>query len=96
MTDISKNAELQQSRITAVMCRMFFWCGIMLFDSSLKKYGGFNHFIAGKIFRWKLDYLELSITYKIRFAWVHNNDYYYYDGYHNCLHFGCFRASYGT
>jgi len=29
----------------------FFKYGINIFDSKLKKYGGFNHFIAGKIFK---------------------------------------------
>jgi len=38
---------------------MFFWFGIQLFDSRLKEYGGFNHFIAGKIFKWKYCYLSL-------------------------------------
>lgn len=32
----------------------FFKYGIDVFDSRLRKYGGFNHFLAGKIFRWKL------------------------------------------
>jgi hypothetical protein len=27
---------------SSVMCRMFFWCGIILLDSRLKEYGGFN------------------------------------------------------
>lgn len=40
---------------------MFFWFGIQLFDSKLKKYGGFNHFIAGKIFKWKFTYLVISL-----------------------------------
>jgi len=76
--------------------KMFFWCGIFLFDSKKKEYGGFNHFIAGKIFRWKLDYLQLSITYKIRFLFKYEDDNYFYDGYHNIIQVGCFRASFGT
>jgi hypothetical protein len=86
--------------IARVMCRtfsqMFFWCGVFWFDAKKKEYGGFNHFIAGKIFRWRLCYLETSITYKIGFRWIHNNNEYYYDGYHNHILFGCFRLSYGT
>lgn len=75
---------------------IFFWCGIMLFDSRLKEYGGFNHFIAGKIFRWTLSYLEISITYNIDLLWRYKSDYHYYDGYHNCIHIGFLRISFGT
>src|SRR5574343_644933 len=71
------------------MCRtfskMFFWFGIQLFDSSLKKYGGFNHFIAGKIFRWKYCYVIIALRRQWRFEWIHEDDAYYYDGYHNSI-----------
>jgi hypothetical protein len=76
--------------------KMFFWCGVLLFDAAQKQYGGFNHFLAGNVFRWKLCYLELSLTYKLRFKWVHECDYHYYDGYHNHLHLGFLRVVYGT
>lgn len=35
--------------------------GISVFDARLKEYGGFNHFIAGKIFRWQLHYLDIYL-----------------------------------
>lgn len=41
--------------------KIFFKWGIFIFDANDYKYGGFNHFIAGKIFRWKLDYLIFNI-----------------------------------
>lgn len=84
----------------SVMCRtfsnMFFWFGIQLFDSRLKEYGGFNHFIAGKIFRWKYSYLSIAIRKQWRFEWIHESDDYYYDGYHNSITIGCLQVSYGT
>lgn len=86
--------------LCGVMCRnfskMFYWCGIYLFSAKKYEYGGFNHFIAGKIFKWKYCYMDISITYKIKFIRIHNSDDYYYDGYHNCLWIGCVRISYGT
>ena len=96
----SDKPQKSQLNILAVMCRtfsqMFFWCGIFLFDARKKEYGGFNHFLAGNVFKWKYTYAEISITYKLGFRWVHNDDNYYYDGYHNHILFGCFRLSYGT
>lgn len=84
------------NRIINKINRMFFWCGVLLFDSSNKEYGGFNHFLAGKIFRWKFSYVEISITYNIRLKWIHEDDYFYYDGYHNRIHIGFIRIIYGT
>jgi hypothetical protein len=75
---------------------MFFWFGIQLFDSKLKKYGGFNHFIAGKIFRWKFTYLVISLRRQWRFEIIHEKPDFYYDGYHNSITFGCLQISYGT
>ena len=60
--------------------KMFYWFGIYLFNSKKIEYGGFNHFIAGKIFGWKLSYLDIAITYKIKFLWIHKLPQYYYDG----------------
>lgn len=84
----------QAKKKESTFSKMFFWCGIFLFDAQKKEYGGFNHFIAGKIFRWKYDYLELSITYKLGFRKSFEDV--YYDGYHNHILFGCFRVAYGT
>ncbi len=74
----------------------FFKYGIDVFDSRLKKYGGFNHFLAGKIFRWRLCYLTIYLNKKWKFKRIHNNDEYYYDGYHNSLWIGFVHISYGT
>ena len=62
--------------------------GISVFDSRLKKYGGFNHFVAGKIFRWRLCYLDIYFERKFKFEIVHNDENYYYDGYHNHIWIG--------
>jgi hypothetical protein len=75
---------------------VFFWFGIQLFDSRKIEYGGFNHFIAGKIFRWKFCYLSIAIRKQWRFKWIHESDDYYYDGYHNSITIGCLQISYGT
>lgn len=79
-----------------LLSKMFFWFGIQIFDSKLKEYGGFNHFIAGKIFRWKYCYLVISIVYQFKFFRIHNDDDSWYDGYHNCLQIGFLRINYGT
>jgi hypothetical protein len=70
--------------------------GIHVFDSKLKKYGGFNHFIAGKIFMWRLCYLDIYLKRESKFEIIHNDDYYYYDGYHNSIWIGWILISYGT
>ena len=75
---------------------IFFWFGIYLFDSRKLEYGGHNHFLAGKIFRWKLDYLVLSIRKSFDFCWHHERQEDYYDGFHNCIQIGFFQISYGT
>jgi hypothetical protein len=92
MENNDKNTPIPQSCKTAVMSRMFFWCGLMLFDYGKKENGGFNHFIAEKIFMRKLHYLELSITYRIHFDYKK----FYYDGNHTYYHFGCVRLIYGS
>lgn len=74
--------------------KMFYWCGIYLFNSNKYEYGGFNHLLAGKIFRWKYSYIDISITRKIKFKHIRNSYDYYYDGYHNCLWIGCVRINY--
>jgi hypothetical protein len=79
-----------------IIGKMFFWYGINLFDGKLKKYGGFNHFIAGKIFRWKYTYLTISFRKQFKFEHIHQDENYYYDGYHNSLTIGCLQISYGT
>ncbi len=73
--------------------KIFFWCGIRLFDSRSKKYGGFNYFISRKIFKWLYGYIEISITYKFKFK-VHKSDILYYDGYHNFIHMGFIKIDY--
>ena len=75
---------------------MFFWFGIQLFDSSRKECGGFNHFIAGVIFRWKFDYIVICIRKQWSFKWIHEDKEFYYDGYHNCINIGILQISYGT
>jgi len=99
-TNVPNENESPAISVGAVICRtfsqMFFWCGISLFDASKKEYGGFNHFLAKNIFKWKYNYIEISITYKFGFRWMHNNEQCYYDGYHNHILFGFFRLSYGT
>ena len=95
--DINEKPALSKM---AVMCRtlskMFFKYGIDLFDSRLKEYGGFNHFLAGKIFRWKYHYLTIYLKKQFRIERIHRNDDYYYDGYHNSFWFGWVLISYGT
>lgn len=83
-------------RIYNKLNNMFYWCGIYLFNTRLYKYGGFNHFIAGKIFKWKYSYMFISITYNIRFKNQYKDEDTYYDGYHNSLHIGFIRIDYGT
>ena len=98
--EINNQAEKKQWTLYGVMCRSwsntFFKYGINLFDSRLKKYGGFNHFIAGKIFRWKFCYLSIALRKQCRFELIHESDGYYYDGYHNSLWLGWVLISYGT
>lgn len=73
----------------------FFKYGIEIFDSSLKKYGGFNRWIA-KLFGWKYSYLAISLHKSFKFNHIYNNDEYYYDGYHNSIQIGFLIISYGT
>jgi hypothetical protein len=73
------------------MKNMFFWCGIMLFDTSLKQYGGYNHWIA-KIFRDKYWYLAISLHWQFNFKYTST----YYDGTHNMKNFGFITIAYGT
>lgn len=79
-----------------MMNKMFFKWGIDLFDSRLKKYGGFNHFLAGKIFRWKLCYLTIYLKWAWDWEWEHRQEECYYDGYHNHISLGFVLISYGT
>ena len=74
----------------------FFKYGIEIFDSRLKKYGGFGHFIAGKIFLWRLYYLTIYIKKEFKISRIHENEEYYYDGYHNSIWIGFVLISYGT
>ena len=76
--------------------QMFFWFGIELFDSRKIEYGGFNHFIAGKIFKWKYCYLIISVEKQFKFNRSHEDDMNYYDGYHNYINIGFINISYGT
>lgn len=81
-------------RILKRLDDMFFWFGIQLFDSKLKKYGGFNHFIAGNIFQWKYSYLIIEL----KWAWAFDSSFEenYYDGFHNYWNFAFLHISYGT
>ena len=79
-----------------IMSNTFFKYGINLFDSRLKKYGGFNHFLAGKIFRWRYRYLTISLKKEFKIEIIHRDDNYYYDGYLNSLWLGWVLISYGT
>lgn len=78
------------------LSKMFFWFGIEIFDSRKIEYGGFNHFIAGKVFKWKYCYLSIQLRKQWRFEWVHEDDMFYYDGYHNSITIGFLQISYGT
>ena len=49
------------------------------FDTSLEEYGGYNHWIAEKIFRDKYWYFAIAL----RRQWCFKRDKIYYDGYHN-------------
>lgn len=65
--------------------------GVQLFDSR-----EFNHFLAGKVFRWSLAYLDIYLEKQFKLEIIHNNDEYYYDGYHNHIWIGWIIISYGT
>lgn len=73
----------------------FFKYGVSLFDTRLKKFGGFNHGIA-KLFCDKILYLDISLKRQCNFEIVHNDKNYYYDGYHNYISIGCVLITYGT
>lgn len=81
-------------KVVKYLSKMFFWCGIALFDSSEKEYGGFNHYLAGKIFKWKYTYINISITYHMGLKRSHEE--LWYDGYHNYIIIGFMCISYGT
>lgn len=72
---------------------------ILSFDNSLKTCGGFNHTL-GKIFnflfRTYFCYMYVDISTKFKLKYSHNDDNYYYDGYHNLLCIGFIHISYGT
>jgi hypothetical protein len=76
--------------------KIFFKWGIFTFNANGYKYGGFNHFIAGRIFRWKLCYLTIAIRKQWKFNWIHENEDNFYEGYHNCINIGFLQISYGT
>ncbi len=76
--------------------KIFFFFGIMLFDSRLKEYGGFNHFLAHKIFKSKYTYLTIALRLQWRFEKIFEDEKYYYDGYHNSITIGFLQISYGT
>lgn len=70
--------------------------GIEVFDAKLKEYGGFNHFLAYKIFKGKYRYLDIYLKKQFKIQKVHEDPEYYYDGYHNTLWIGWILISYGT
>jgi len=98
--EISTQTDKKQWTLYGVMCRTlsntFFKYGINVFDSRLKKYGGFNHFFAGTIFRWRYHYLTIYLKKEFKIERIHKDDNYYYDGYHNSLWLGWVLISYGT
>jgi hypothetical protein len=83
-------------RKKAIISRMFFCFGIYLFDARRKESGGFNHFIAGRIFKWKYDFLIISIEKQWKFNKIYQDDNFYYDGYLNSINIGCLHIYYGT
>jgi len=70
--------------------------GLSIFDSSKKEFGGFNHFLAGKIFRWKLTHLDIYLKKNFKLEIRHNDNKYYYDYYHNHIWFCWILLEYGT
>ncbi len=75
---------------------MFFWFGVSLFDSKKLEYGGFNHFIAGRIFKWRYRYVIIYLRWSFIFKLSHEDEDFYYDGFHNLLQIGPLQISYGT
>lgn len=74
----------------------FFKYGIDVFDGRLKKYGGHGHFIAGKIFKWRMGYLHIYLKVTPGFEIIYKNDDHYYDGYHNHIYIGWVLISWGS
>lgn len=91
-----KKIKNKYNIISKYLSNMFFFFGIFLFNAKKKEYGGFNHFLSEKIFKNKYTYMEICLTYNFGFEKIHNDDNYYYDGYHNHILFGFFRIAYGT
>jgi len=72
-----------------------------LFDTKYKKSGKHNHWLA-KIF-WVLGlsftYLNLHLNIReklLNYEIIHENDKYYYEGYHNHITLGWITINYGT
>jgi hypothetical protein len=74
----------------------FYKYGIAVFDARAKEYGGFNHFIAKNIFKWRLCYLSICLNKKFKFEVKYNDDDTYYDGYHNHIWLGWLLIYWGT
>jgi hypothetical protein len=74
------------------MTNMFFWFGINLFDASKKEYGGFNHFIAYKIFRGKYFYISMEIRKQWEFSKIKSD----YEHTHNALNIAFIHIYYLT
>lgn len=78
------------------MANIFYKWGIHLFDAKLKEYGGFNHFIAYKVFRGKFDYIIICFTGSFEFKAYVGKNAIYHDGYHNVLSIGWLKINWGT
>jgi len=75
---------------------IFFRWGVNVFDYKKKEYGGYNHWIARYIFRNQLAYLTIYLKKEWKLELIHNDDEYYYDGFHDSLWVGPILFSYGT
>lgn len=74
----------------------FFKYGVSVFDGRQKQFGGFNHWIAKYVFRWRLCYLDIYLEKQFKFEICHKKEESYYDGYHNSIWIGFVLISYGT
>lgn len=92
---MKKLKEIKKN-IGILLSNMFFCYGVVLFDSRFKKYGGFNHFLAYKVFRYKYDYVGITIAKQFKFDSIFEDEEYYYDGYHNIINIGFIQIYYGT
>ncbi len=70
---------------------------IDVFDASLKKYGGFNHFLAYTILRGKLDHLTICLRKEFKFEIANGEKASYWNGIDYChIWIGFIVINYGT